>query len=310
MIVCLGTTPARQRTLSFASLTIDGVNRATSVFESASGKVLNVARVLRALGAASIATGFLGGGAGEFMRRDMDAAGIRHDFVPVDPETRTCTTLLDERARTATELIEEAEAVPSIAWQMLATKLEMLLRDSKVLVCSGTIAPGGADSFYAECARRATEAGVLSIVDASGTPLRMALEARPYIVKPNRSELGKTLDMNVDSDASLRDAMKRTIDHGAGWVVVTLGAAGAVASNGDEFWRVEIPTVPVVNPIGSGDSFAAGLAAGVDRGQDVRNALRLAAACGVANTMTPIAGFVRRDDVEALFGQVELEKWR
>ena len=47
MIVCLGTTPTMQRTMLFDRVEIDAVNRAVEVREYASGKSVNVAKVLR-----------------------------------------------------------------------------------------------------------------------------------------------------------------------------------------------------------------------------------------------------------------------
>ena len=61
MILCLGTTPTVQRTIFLKRLEIDAVNRAHSVIESASGKALNVARVLTTLGKPCVALGFAGG---------------------------------------------------------------------------------------------------------------------------------------------------------------------------------------------------------------------------------------------------------
>ena len=113
MILTLSTTPALQRTMTFANLSIDAVNRATNVREFASGKGINVARVVHTLTHACVATGFLGGDRGAFCRRDMDACGIKHDFVTVAANTRMCITLVDEQKRTATELIEEASPVTS-----------------------------------------------------------------------------------------------------------------------------------------------------------------------------------------------------
>src|SRR5205807_5505365 len=96
MILTLGTTPALQRTTSFSHLTVNAVNRATDVREYASGKGVNVARVIHTMGEPCIATGFLGGDRGDFCRRGMDAAGIAHDFVTVAAPTRMCITLLDQ----------------------------------------------------------------------------------------------------------------------------------------------------------------------------------------------------------------------
>ena len=50
MILCLGTTPTMQRTMLFPRVRIDEVNRAAEVREYASGKSVNVAKVLKTLG--------------------------------------------------------------------------------------------------------------------------------------------------------------------------------------------------------------------------------------------------------------------
>src|SRR5580765_2845376 len=108
MIICLGTTPTVQRTMTFERLTLDSVNRASHVHEYASGKSVNAARVLHTLGDDVLATGFLGGERAAFFRSDLDRSAIAHDFVTVDAPTRLCTTVIDRSGGTATELIEES----------------------------------------------------------------------------------------------------------------------------------------------------------------------------------------------------------
>ena len=69
MILCLGTTPAVQRVMVFTKLTLDAVNRAATTLDGAAGKSVNVAKVLKSLGERPVATGFLGGDRGTFVRR-------------------------------------------------------------------------------------------------------------------------------------------------------------------------------------------------------------------------------------------------
>jgi fructose-1-phosphate kinase PfkB-like protein len=96
---------------------------------------------------------------------------------------------------------------------------------------------------------------------------------------------------------------------GAHWVVVTQGKDGVVASDGQRFWRVRSPRVAAVNPIGSGDALAAGLASAISRGQRMPDACRLGVACGAANAMTLTPADVRADDVAELLQRVEIEDW-
>ena len=49
------------------------------------------------------------------------------------------------------------------------------------------------------------------------------------------------------------------------WVVVTLGADGAIVKHGDNIYRAKAPKIEAVNPVGSGDSVVAGFAAGFAR---------------------------------------------
>src|SRR5438128_5915641 len=137
MIVCLGTTPTVQRTMSFASLTIDGVNRAKSIHQFASGKSINAARVLKTIGEDVIALGPVGGDSGNFIRQDLARAGIAHDLLEAAAPTRLCLTLLDESAGTATELIEESSTVPPAAADELLAKLRSKIDATTVLMLSG-----------------------------------------------------------------------------------------------------------------------------------------------------------------------------
>src|SRR3954467_4234217 len=148
MIIFLGTTPALQRTMIFANVKVDAVNRAVEVAEYASGKNINAARVARTLGDDVVATGLLGGDTGRGVRQDLDAAGIPHEFVDVTPPTRVCVTAIDRAAGTATELVEEAAEVATEDGDRLLNKLGDLLDEADVLVICGSLAPGVGEAFY------------------------------------------------------------------------------------------------------------------------------------------------------------------
>src|SRR4029077_13581597 len=115
-------------------------------------------------------TGFLGGSRGESYRADLDRAGIPHDFVAVAPNTRLCTTVIDEAGGTAPELIEESQALSAGDYESLLEKLAQLLTRAKLLVLSGNLPRGAKPDFYALCVKLA-EPKVRVIVDTVGQPL-------------------------------------------------------------------------------------------------------------------------------------------
>ena len=308
MIICLGTTPALQRTMVFSSLSIDSVNRALEVRQSASGKVINVARVLHAIGQQHLAMGFLGGERGRFIRKDLDAAGIRHAFVEVQANTRMCVTVIDRSHGTATELVEEPGQVAGEHWTKLLRKLQVNLRRCAAMVMSGSLAPGGCSDFYAQCVKLARKANIPAIVDARGQALRKAIAQRPMIIKPNREELASAMGVEIQTERQLRDAMTAAANEGAAWVILTMGKHGARVTDGKEFWQVHAPPVQILSTIGCGDALAAGLAAGIVHGQSVIEACVLGAACAAANAITEVAGVVHPDDVNRFKPLVRIEK--
>jgi fructose-1-phosphate kinase PfkB-like protein len=69
VILCVGGTPAMQRTLRFESLESGGVNRAYEVHVTAAGKAVNAAQAVAALGGEVLLATFLGGDPGRFISR-------------------------------------------------------------------------------------------------------------------------------------------------------------------------------------------------------------------------------------------------
>jgi tagatose 6-phosphate kinase len=147
----------------------------------------------------------------------------------------------------------------------------------------------------------------MAVVDAQGAALRETLRAKPELVKPNRSELAATLGRELKDEAAVTAAMRELCERGAQRVVVTAGKDPALAFDGHRWWRVHAPRIDVVNPIGSGDAFAAGLVSSLLRGEDLGEACRRASAAGAANALTLLAGDVRREDVEQLAGKSSVE---
>lgn len=308
MILCLGTTPAVQRVMVFRALTLDAVNRAELTLDGAAGKSINVTKVLRVLGAHPVAVGFVGGDRGEFLRSALAAKGIEHEFVAVPARTRECVTVIDQSTRAVTELVEESPPVEASAFEQLRAILRRRIPGSQAIVMSGTIAPGGPAEFYREGVRMAREAGVRSMVDAQGPALTAALEAGPDLVKPNRSELAATVGRRLDDDAAVMGAMRELRGRGAGSVVVTAGRGATLAFDGRDDWRIVGPRIAAVNPIGSGDSFLAGLVWRWLAGDDLGEACRWAAAAGAANALTPMAGEVDREVLDRLARDVTVER--
>jgi tagatose 6-phosphate kinase len=301
MVLCLGTTPAAQRVMIFRQLTLDAVNRAATTLDGAAGKAINVAKVLKVLGETPLATGFLGGDRGEFVRAVLSERGIESEFVTVSARTRQCLTVIDESTGTHTELVEEGRAVAPADHDRLMEIIRRHVADCRAVVMSGTITAGVPVDLYAQVARLAHAASALALADAQGAALLELLPAQPDLVKP-------TVKRPLTTEADVMAAMRELAERGARRVMVTSGKEPALAFDGRDFWRIIPPRIQAVNPIGSGDAFTAGLVWRLLRGDDLGEACRWASAAGAANALTAMAGEVNRADVDRLAQEVTVER--
>jgi len=292
MILVVGLSSAWQRTMFFDEFHLGEVNRAQRVLETASGKGVNVARVLTTLGAEARVLTVAGGRRDELLRRALRSDGVSARIVPVRGETRLCQTLVS--GGVVTEVVEESPALgPSevkAVWRAFAGEL----RRAELLVLSGTVPRGCGDDFYARLARAARERGVPVVVDAQRAQLMGAVREGPMLVKINRAELAA---------ATGKGGVGALMRLGAERVVISHGAKAVLAFDGRERWSVQPPRVEALNPIGSGDSMLAGIIVGLRNGRSLNEAVRFGVACGAANALTETSGVVRMADVRRLLRQ-------
>jgi tagatose 6-phosphate kinase len=203
--------------------------------------------------------------------------------------------------------VEESKPVALESYDKLLQTIRTRVSGCKAVVMSGTLTPSAPADFYFETVRIAVHYGALAVVDAHGPPLIEALRAKPDLVKPNRTELEATAGRNLAGEPDLLKAMREVIERGAKNVAVTAGKSPTLASDGKNCWRILNPQIEVINPIGSGDAFTAGVLHRLVRGDGLGEACRWGAACGAANALNLMAGEVEREDVERLVKGVRVE---
>ena len=284
MILVAGLTPAWQHTLVFERFRCGEVNRAADARWCASGKVLNAGIAVHLLGGPSLTLATVGGPPLAEVERDFHDLGAPHRWIVTQAATRVCTTILDHGERTTTELVENGQ--PLLPTELDAFRLaytEEVARADVALVI-GSLPAGAADTYYRELL---SVTPCRAVLDFRGPGLLRTLDLRPYVVKPNREELAHTVGHSLDADAQLLAAMRTLNQRGAQWVVVTQGAKPTWVSSRQRAYRCYPPHADkVVNPIGSGDALAAGIAWATRSGADIVEALRCGMAAAAANVET------------------------
>jgi len=293
---------------------LDRVNRPSLTYTVAGGKGINVARVYQTLGGAALSTGFLGGLNGRIVAQAMRQEGLPDAFVRISGETRLCIAVIDPNSGTQTEVNEGGPEVSARSVRKLVQCVARLLSQQtfEFVVLSGSLPPGVPAALYAELIGIARQAGVLAVLDSSGEPLRLGLEAKPFLVKPNRAEMESLIGTPVRDRADVVEAARMLQRRGVTMVAATLGAEGALLIADGKAWEAVPPKIEFASAVASGDSFLAAFLWAWRQGErpeDAANALRLATGAGAANAAVIGAGFCTRESIFALAERAQVQPY-
>jgi 1-phosphofructokinase family hexose kinase len=285
------------RTSTIPALRPGEVLRLADVAVTPGGKGLNVARAARALGVPATLVGFVPGHTGRAAGALIAEEGVTLHAVPVHGEIRSTAVILEPGGR-ATVLNEPGPTITDEEWAALEAAVDEELPAHGVLVCSGSLPPGAPEDGYARLTAHGRDAGRPVVVDANGPVLHAALAASPDVVTPNLAEAegllhgraDESVEASPDAAHRAQAAAEALVAAGARSAVVTAAAAGAaVADGGDAVW-LAAPRAVARNPIGAGDVLASRLAAGLEQGEPLLEAVRAAMAAAAASVEVPKAG--------------------
>lgn len=305
MIYTVTLNPALDKTVEIPSLTVDAVNRITSMRTDPGGKGINVSKVIGKLGGNSIAAGILGGDTGRAILSALESMGLTTCFHFVEGETRTNMKIIDPEAHTNTDINEPGVTVSEEILGELLTELLGKVTEKDIVVISGSMPKGSPQDTYYTWTKAFREKGAKVILDADGELLKAGLKASPYLIKPNNHELsaltGKTLETPRELEETARSLMK---EYGIEKTVVSMGGAGALYVTADETIYAEGLKVPVGSTVGAGDSVVAALAVAEESGMSLEETVCLSTATGAANVMCSGTQAAEYEVIEKLIPKV------
>jgi 1-phosphofructokinase len=287
VIVTLTLNPSLDRTVDVDALDRGTVIRTTEPTLEPGGKGVNVTRALAANGVPSLAIAAVAGPEGAELGRLLERDGILCRFVPVSGRTRSNLTVCEPDG-TVTKLNEPGSALNEADLTAIATAVRTSVRDGDWLVVSGSTPPEFTSEQMTALLAEASATGAQLVIDSSGDALAASLASRPRIIKPNREELAELVGRDLGSVAEVVAAAEEVRARGVEFVLVSLGAEGAVLVGPAGMLVGESKVDQPRSTVGAGDSFLAGFLSRFTQDESgVEAALLEALTWGAAATRLP-----------------------
>lgn len=306
MILTITLNPLLEKRFVFETVTSGKVNRTGQEFFRAGGKGLNVSRQLNRLNMKNIALTFLGGNNGKILRNILADEKINFTSVSTKSETRTASVIEEHFTKNVTTFIGKNSVITINEADEFKSKLRKMINNTSVVVFSGSSPCRETDDIFEYGIDLANEMDKISILDTYGSHLDACIKKSPTVIHNNIEEIEKSFGKNLTDEKDKLDFLDYLYSNNVKLSFLTDGSNPAYVSKFDFHYKVETPLIDKVDPIGSGDSFVAGLTYGMEKSMIFEDFLKFGTACGVANAESWETSNNKIEEIENLIPQIKL----
>lgn len=305
MITSVTLNPCNDWTLTIPSFVYGGMNRVQSDELFLAGKGFNLAKVVVRLGEPACATGLLYDENGLPTQKMLESEGVAVDCVWSPGKIRTNIKLFDAEKRAVTEINQKGVPVTPDLLTRIKEKIQAWAKKSDMLVLTGSLPPDCPQNFYRILTELAHPYCKVA-VDAEGEKLSQAIEAKPFLIKPNLFELESVAGRKLAGLNEIRQAARDIVKRGVGIVAVSMGNEGALICDTGESWYAPPLDVEVKGTVGAGDSMLAGLCVAYLKGCTLKEMLRFGVAAATDSVTRPGTELCRDEGVARTLERVEV----
>lgn len=292
--------PAIDYVMHPLTLDMGFTNRSSSEELYCGGNGINISTMLNELKVPNVALGIAAGFTGDYLIKELQKGGISSNFVRLEHGFTRINVKLKGIVMTIVNGMG-----PKISEKKVDELLERIdyIGSGDTVVLTGSIPKSLPEDMYDVIMKRLEGRGIRFVVDAPGTLLLEALNAKPFLIKPNNHEVGRIFDARPETPEECIPFAKELHERGAQNVIVSCGGHGSLLyDENDEVHTVPTAKIRLVNATGAGDSMVAGFVAQVQSGADYETALRFASACGTATAASK--AIAKRATVDRVYEQL------
>ena len=306
MILCICPNPCIDCTLFLDNLNKGKLNRVNNKIINYSGKALNVAIGASKFNYPVFAAGFMFKENGYLFEQNLEKNGVKYQFTECPGLVRTNYKVV-ENGGELTEINESGETVSKEKQKELLRLVSDLSQKADAVIMSGSLPKGVENDFYLKLAN-AVSNKALKFIDAEGEKLRLALQSKPYMVKPNLYELGLLCGSGLKTEAEIIKGMYKALDMGAENVLLSMGGKGGMLADGKNVYYADAPEVDIISTVGAGDSMLAAAIVKTLEGCEKSEVLKAAVSAGTACAACEKEKWFTVEKYEEVYKLVKVEK--
>lgn len=307
MIITVTLNPALDKTVTIPGFAVNTVNRVHEFRLDPGGKGINVSKSVQNLGGDTMCLGVLGGSTGNYIQMALNQMNLPNDMVITDEPTRTNIKIVDPVLKTNTDINEPGSPLSQKTLDAVWEKINHHTVPGDTVIFAGKNPPQTDDTLLARWTHDLKARGIRVCVDTVGQPMRLALNEKPDIIKPNQAELSELMQQPMREEKDIIDAARSLVDQGVGLAVISMGSQGAVFVTRDKILRGYSPKVSVTSTVGSGDSMMAALAHYTASGCSLEEVARRSIAVASATVTCVGSQSAQLDRILPLIDKVRLE---
>ena len=306
MIATITLNPSIDQLIVVRSLVKDDANRARSVIHYPGGKGVNVSKVVRELGGKTRAYALVGGFVGDFWTKLVKGIDIPHDIHRVRGETRINTIVTEEAGGTQTRISAPGPEISEKEIRAFLKRLLAVRPKPFVWALGGSLAHKMNEDTYKKFILTLQKSGTPCVLDTDNEALRLGVEAKPFMIKPNEYEMERLFRRRMKSQREYLEAAKSLVERGIRVVVVSLAKRGALFVTREEAFYVSTPQVAVRSHLGAGDSLIGGFLLGLRKRMSLREAARLGVAASTSAVMREAPRLCLKSDIPRLLPRIAI----
>jgi 1-phosphofructokinase family hexose kinase len=297
-----------------------GTYKSDNVIRNPVGKAISVALTLNSLQIPVHVIALIGKKEMGEYSKFLNSKNINNTLLPIEGFTRSNITIIDSKKNQSTHLRMPGFQVTGEDLKRLHNFLEIIIQSGDYVIFSGSNPPGTPIEYYFTPSEIINRKHAYFILDTSGLFLTNLHLYHPYLIKANIEEMGLILGQSLlsspelihnpsDEDLyGLLDKCSELSNYPSKINILTLAQYGSLIFSRDFAYYAVFSLKNAPYTVGCGDAFLGGFISGLYRNDTIENCIKLATACGAANTQTNCAGNIEKSCVENFVQQVQIKK--